>query len=509
MKHNNHQLRAGVYLSYINLFFSSLIPMLYTPVMLRMLGQSEYGLYSLSSSAISYLSLLSFGFGSTIIRYVAKYRALSDKESIDKTAGFFLVVFSLMAVIAMICGIAISCNVEPIFHRGLLPEELEKVRILILIMTFNTALSFPLSVFSSVIIGYEKYIYRKLVDMLSTVIAPIANLIALYLGFYSVGMAVASTIVQFLMLPLNIGYCICKLNVKPKFSIMPKQLVTEMLSFSVFIFLGTLTDMLFWSTDKVILGMLASSTAVAIYNIGGTFNTMVMNVSTSLSGVLTPKITVMTTEKKALAEFDALMVKVGRIQYIIVALIVSGFIVFGRKFIDLWAGTEYSDAYWVAILTLIPLCVPLIQSTGKSIVIAMNKHQFRAIVYLIIAIINVISTYLIVPYAGIIGAAACSGVSYIVGQGLIMNLFYYKAIGLNIPLFWKNIMAMSIIPAAMLVFGTFALQIVLIENWTMFFIGVVTYSCIYCFLMYRFILNDYERDIIRKPLLKIIGKTKT
>lgn len=505
MKQNDNQLRAGVYLSYVNLFLSSLIPMFYTPVMLRMLGQAEYGLYSLSSSAISYLSLLSFGFGSTIIRYVAKYRASGDKESIDKTVGFFLAVFSLMAAVAMICGVVISCNVEPIFHRGLLPTELEKVRILILIMTFNTALSFPLSVFSSVITGYEKYIYRKLVDMLSTVIAPIANLIALYLGFYSVGMAVASTVVQLLMLPLNIGYCICKLRVKPKFSVMPKQLVTEMLSFSVFIFLGTLTDMLFWSTDKVILGMLASSTAVAIYNVGGTFNNMVMNVSTSLSGVLTPRITVMATEKKDLAEFDALMIKVGRIQYIIVALIVSGFVVFGRAFIKLWAGTEYSDAYWVAILTLIPLCVPLIQSTGKSIVIALNKHQFRSIVYLIIAVVNVISTYLIVPYVGIVGAAACSGVSYIVGQGLIMNFFYYKVIGLNIPLFWENIMKMSIVPVIMLTLGLCMLRIISINNWTVFFLGVVAYSCIYGFLMYRFFLNDYERDILRNPLLKIIS----
>lgn len=505
MEKNNNQLRAGVYLSYINLFLSSLIPMLYTPVMLRMLGQAEYGLYSLSSSAISYLSLLSFGLGSTIIRYVAKYRASDDKESIDKTVGFFLVIFSLMAVVAIICGVVISSNVEPIFHRGLLPAELEKVRILILVMTFNTALSFPLSVFSSVITGYEKYIYRKLIDMLSTVIAPIANLIALYLGFYSVGMAVASTVVQFLMLPLNIGYCICRLKVKPKFSEMPKQLVTEMLSFSSFIFLGTLTDMLFWSTDKVILGMLASSTAVAIYNVGGTFNNMVMNVSTSLSGVLMPRITVMATENRDLAKFDALMIKVGRIQYIIVALIVSGFVVFGRAFIKLWAGAEYSDAYWVAILTLIPLCVPLIQSTGKSIVIALNKHQFRSIVYLIIAAVNVISTYLIVPYAGIVGAAACSGVSYIAGQCLIMNIFYYKVIGLNIPLFWENIMKMSIVPVIMLALGLCMLRIISINNWTVFFLGVVVYSCIYGFLMYRLFLNDYEKDILRKPLLKIIS----
>ena len=78
-----NQLRSGVIISYINLAISSLIPFIYTPIMLDMLGQSEYGLYSLAQSAVSYLSLLSFGFGSTIIRYRAKERAEGNKEDVE------------------------------------------------------------------------------------------------------------------------------------------------------------------------------------------------------------------------------------------------------------------------------------------------------------------------------------------------------------------------------------------------------------------------------------------
>ena len=63
-----NQLRVGTLLSYVNLAIGSIIPMIYTPIMLRILGQAEYGLYSLSNSIVGYLSLLNFGFGSTIIR---------------------------------------------------------------------------------------------------------------------------------------------------------------------------------------------------------------------------------------------------------------------------------------------------------------------------------------------------------------------------------------------------------------------------------------------------------
>lgn len=500
-----NQLRSGVILSYINLAISTIIPFIYTPLMLEMLGQAEYGLYSLSASAVSYLSLLSFGFGSTIIRYIAKYRAEGNHRAVETTYGFFLLLYSFLAVVVMLGGVVISRNVDSLFAEGLQAHELSKMRILVLIMAFNSALAFPISVFSSMITSHERYFYKKLIDMLSTVAAPIANLVALFMGYASVGMALASTVMQLLMLPLNALYCSRQLHLRPRFEKIPSALIKEMLGFSTFAFIGSIVDMLFWATDKVILGMLASTTAVAIYNVGGTFNNMVMSLSTSISGVLTPRITGMVVTNTPREEWTALFIKVGRLQFLVIALIVSGFAVFGQAFISLWAGDEYSDAFWIAVLTMFPLCIPLIQNTGLSIVTAQNKHQFRSIVYLIIAIANVISTYIVVPYMGVIGAALCSCVSYLLGQGLIMNLYYYKVTGLDIPLFWRTILKMSIVPGIMMVIGLLIGQKFVIYNWLSFFTGVVLYTGIYALLMYNFSLNDYEKDLFRTPIRKCVN----
>ena len=499
-----NQLRSGIILSYVNLGISMLIPFLYTPIMLDLLGQAEYGLYSLANSVVGYLSLLSFGFGSTVIRYIAKYRAEGKQQEVEKSYGFFLLLYGILAVAVMAGGLVIHHNVETVFDNGLLPEEIGKMKTLVLIMAFNVAMSFPLSVLTSVEIAHERYFFRRVMDIVSTVAAPIANLVALYLGYASVGMALATTVVRCLLAPISIVYCAKVLKVRPKFAKMPWRVIREMVGFSIFVFLGTLVDMLFWATDKVILGMLTSSVAVAIYNVGGTFNNIAMSVSTSISGVFTPRITSMVVTNQDKSELSALMIRIGRIQFLIVALIISGFAVFGQEFVVLWAGQEYRDAYWVAVLTLFPLCVPLIQNIAKSIVIAQNKHQFRSIVYLIIAIMNVISTYLIVPTMGIIGAALCSCVSYLLGQGLIMNIYYYKVTGLDIPLFWKNILKMAIIPDMMLIAGLLVNQIVVIDSWIIFFAGVVLFTVVYAVLMYRFAMNDYEKDIIRKPLHRII-----
>lgn len=506
MKKQINQLRSGVYLSYINLLLGSLIPMFYTPVMLDILGEAEHGLYSLANSVVGYLGLLSFGFGGTILRYLSKYRAENDEAAVQRTFGFFLILYSVLAALVMLSGWVIAENAALIFHRSLSVPEQEKLRTLLLILSFHTALSFPTSVITSVSLAYERYVFRRAMDIISTVAGPAVNLIALLMGYASVGMVVASTALQILMLIPNVFYCIRILGVKPTFERMPGSLMREMTGFSVYIFLGSIVDMLFWATDKVIIGMLVGTVSVSVYQIGSTFNNIVMQLSTSISGVLTPRITGMVVKDAPRAKLTELFVKVGRIQFLVVALIVTGFAVFGQSFVLLWAGDSYADAYWIAVLTLFPLCIPLIQNTGLSIVVAQNKHKFRSVVYLIIAVANVISTYCVVPYLGGIGAALCSCVSYLMGQGLIMNLYYYKVTGIDIPLFWKTILKMAGFPAGLMAAGLLLTNWISINNWITFFAGVVLYSIVYCLGMYYLSMNDYEKDIIREPLKRISAK---
>ena len=504
-----NQLRAGVVMTYLNIGLGSLIPIFYTPIMLRILGQSEYGLYSLANSVVGYLSLLTFGLGSTIIRYIAKYRAEDNIDAEEKVIGLFILMYSLLAVLVLIVGTFISENVETIFQRGLTEIEINKITILIRIMTFNTAISFPISVFSSIITAHERYIYRQMVNILSTVAVPCANIIILYMGLGSIGLSIVSTGLQFLMLPLNAVYCFKVLKIRPQFRNLPIALIKELVKFSIFVFIGSIVDMLFWATDKVILGMLTSTMVVAVYNIGVTFNTIMTIISTAFSSVLTPKITVMITKHVNPEQLTELFVRVGRLQYFIIALALSGFIVFGRDFISMWAGPEYKQAYYIAIITLIPLSIPLIQNTGLSIVIAQNKHQFRSIVYLIIAIVNVISTYYVVPYLGGIGAALCSAISYLIGQGIIMNIYYYKVTKINVCYFWKNILHISIIPGLMTIIGLSVSHFFKCNGWLDFLVMVTVYSFLYLFLEYRFSMNSYEKDIVRKPILKILDLIKS
>ena len=62
--------KMAVTLSYINTALSYFVMLLITPLIIRIIGKSEFGLYSLVNSIIGYLALLSLGFGSAYVRFI-------------------------------------------------------------------------------------------------------------------------------------------------------------------------------------------------------------------------------------------------------------------------------------------------------------------------------------------------------------------------------------------------------------------------------------------------------
>ena len=141
-----NQLKAGAALNYVSICLNMVVGFIYTPYMLRMLGQSEYGLYSLAASIIAYLTVLDLGFGNAIIRYTAKFRAEGKQREQEEMFGMFFVLYIGIGVVAMIAGSVLSLNVENLFARSMTETEVERTRIMLWLMTFNLAFTFPMSI---------------------------------------------------------------------------------------------------------------------------------------------------------------------------------------------------------------------------------------------------------------------------------------------------------------------------------------------------------------------------
>lgn len=516
MKKSVNQVRVGAVMSYINIALGSLVPMFYTPVMLKLLGQDEFGLNKLANTVTGYLSLISLGLGSAMVRYYTKYRAEGDKEGEENIFGLFRIIYGIISAASLVVGIVLTFVSAPIYQGSLQGSSLfgiskvVELQILVFLLTIQTAICFFSAPYTSVITSHERFVILQSINILSTVLAPALNLVILYIGFGNIGTTLWGLIFTIITQIIYVIYVRKSIGLKPKYNNVPKHMLKEIFAFSFWIFIMSIIDRLYNSTDTLIIGYIPklSTIGVAVYGIGATMSTMIGSFSTGLTGVLTPKINMLVFSGKDNKELTDTMIRIGRLQAYIVSLLVSGFAAFGIPFFNLWVGEGYSNAYVVALAMTIPACVPLVQNVALNIIIAQNRLKFRTIVFFSIAVANVIGTVLCVNQFGIIGAALVTGIAYTVGQGFVMNWYYRKKIGLEIPRFWKNVGPLFIMPSILCIITLFVQKFFAINSWMTLLISILVYTVIFFAFNWKVVMNNYEKDIFLNPIRKIARKFK-
>jgi O-antigen/teichoic acid export membrane protein len=276
----------------------------------------------------------------------------------------------------------------------------------------------------------------------------------------------------------------------------------EMTVFSSFIFINLLIDQINWNVDKFILGRFHGTVSVAVYGLAAQLNTYYLSIATAISSVFIPRVHRLVANSDNNSELIKLFTRIGRIQFIILSLISSGLIFFGRPFINMWAGKDYDGSYPIALLLIIPVTVPLIQNIGIEIQRAKNLHQFRSWVYFFIALGNLGLTIPLAKTYGGVGAAIGTAVSLIIGNGFLMNWYNHVKVGLDMKYFWWEIIKITpslIIPVLT---GVLLNRFLVSHSIPYFFLSVLIYTIVFVISIWMLGMNQYERDLLISPIKK-------
>lgn len=249
-----NQLKIGSLLSYVQMGLGAVVSLAFTPVMLRLLGRSEYGLYSTVTSAISMLSLLDLGFSSGYIRFYAQYREKGDRNGIARLNGFFLLLFSGLGLVALGCGLFLTGHAELVFSRGLTAEEYATARGLLRILSVNLSCMFPMRVFGNIISAKERFVFLRAVHLGRTVLSPLVMLPLLLMGYRSAAMVWVTLLFSLGTDLLFAWYVLRVLGEKFVFRGFERGAVRSLLLYTSFIAVNLIADQVNWNVDKVLLG---------------------------------------------------------------------------------------------------------------------------------------------------------------------------------------------------------------------------------------------------------------
>lgn len=497
------EIKAGAILSYVAIAVNNIVGLLYTPYMLRMLGQNEYGLYSLVASVVAYLTLLDLGFGNAIIRYTSQYRVEGKTEEQYEMFGMFFKLYCVIGIVAFIIGIILLLNIKGLFDNTMSNDDIYQTQIMMLLMLFNIAFTFPMSIWGAILSAYEKFIFQKALNIARVILNAIVMVFLLYLGYKAISMVVVLTVFNILTLCSNAWYCRKRLKIKIKFSKIKWQLLKEVFNYSIWIFIAGIVDRIYWSSGQFVIGIYHKPSEIALFGVAVQLQSFYSSFSFAISGVFFPKIVKMSVLNDNMAQLSNLFIRVGRLQFYVMSLIFTGFILFGKKFIELWAGEDYSSSFIISIILFSAILLSSIQSLGNHILQAKGDVKFRALSIFSVSIIAFILCFPAAHYFSGIGCAMVISLGIIIGHILILNWYYNKYIGINIKLFWINIGKISILPILLFLLCFMAIKFIDTDNIYIYGLSIIIYAVVYTVLCYFFIFNEQEKQLVKPILLKL------
>lgn len=492
--------KIGIGISYLNIVLHAIVGFLYVPLLLHYIGKSEYGIYQLIGSLIAYFSIMDFGLTAAVIRFYTRYKALNDRQGMENVLALSLYGYGAVSVLVLLIGGICYFALEGIFSYAMTAAEIIETKRLFLLLLVNVVITLAGMVFRAVINANERFLFLKGLETIQLVLQPILVVLVLQKYPSAFSVAMVQTGINVFLIISRVYYCFRTLHVTIRFHDWDKELIHDFKRLALSVFAVTLIDQVFFKTNQVILGIVSGTSAVAVYSISSLIYMNYMALSTAISGVYLPHITAMITKKSSMKEVSDLFIQIGRWQYYLLALVATGFIIFGKQFIAWWAGSGFEDAYWITLLIIIPFTIDLIQNIGLSVLQAMNKYDFRARVYFGVGIFNLcLAIPLAMRYGGI-GCAFATGLAMFLGNGLVMNWFYSTQIGLDIKRFWQQIGKITISVISCLIIGYAVNHIIDSQSMSVFFCKIVSYTVFFGIWIYFTGMTRSEKDRIKKNL---------
>ena len=492
-------IKKGAIISYIAIFLNIAITFLYTPWMIKMIGVSDYGLYSLIISFISYF-IMDFGLQQAIQRFIAKYRAQNDEDKIAKMVAITTKCYLAIDMVIFLVLLILYFFISNIF-TGLMPEEIEKLKGLYIIAGVFSVLNFMFKPMAGAMMAYEYFVEERALEMVNKVGLVLLVCVALYWGAGVYALVLINGAVSLFVSIAKFYVFQRKSKLKIQWGYYDKGEMRDIFSYSMWTFTVNMAQRLRVNIIPALLGVVSNSQEIAVFSLAMSIEGMIVTISSALNGLFLPKVSKMALSGKR-DDITTLMIRVGRLQLYVWGLIFSGFCIFGSMFINLWVGEIFSRSYYVILFIAIASLVAQTQVVAMDLVYAENKIRHTAIFSLGSAVIGFAIAIPLASLYGALGAAVGTGVGLCLYQ-FRLNIFYLKDLKLDIGRFFMNCHG-KIVP--LICFYSFAcfflVRLFPIDSWLKLGAGMTAYVLVFFILIYSILFNKEEKNHLKFLKLK-------
>lgn len=425
MLNSSKQIKFGAILSYLSIALNIVSGLIFTPWIIRSIGQDDYALNTLANSLMS-LFVVDFGLSAAVSKFVSQYHA-EGRE--DKVEQFLSVVFKLYLIIDLVIFAILTVvyfRIDHIYSKFSV-DELQRFKIVYLIAGSFSVVHFPFITLNGILNAYEKFVQLKLMDVIYRAMIVIFTIVALVANAGVIGVVAANSIAG--LITTAIKFVV--VNRHTRFGYLLKKgdrgMLKSIATFSLWATVSSLANRLIFAIMPTILGVLSTTEAIAVFGVASSLEQYSYTLTSAINGMFMPRISsIIAKNDSPEKELLALMIKVGKFQLMLNGLVVVGLALVGKEFIVLWTGAEYTRAYYGVILLILPGIFFYPLQVANTLMVVKNKIHYQSIVALIVGVCNVMIALFLVPRYGELGACISICVAYMMRSVLYIWLHKYK-----------------------------------------------------------------------------------
>lgn len=489
------RLVRNLFSNYAGMVLGLLISFFLAPFVVRKLGNNYYGVWTIIMDLTGYLGLLEMGVRQSMIRYVAKYQAENDTESMNRITGSALTIYGFTSLACVVISLVLAALFPHMFKVS--AEMVSVARWVVVITGLNIAQGLAFSVYYGVILGLQRYDVVFRVNTLGSVVKA-----GLTVALLSNGQGIVALGLMHLAVGLasNLyGVYFCARNV-PGLVVRPgrygsvwyRKIFTYGFK-TVVMFVG---QKIVHYSDSVVIGIMMGPAHVTYFVIGASLTEYMRMLVNQMTQTFTP-LTSELQARRAPEKIEAVLMHGTKLSLVIALPIAVVFLTMGRRFISLWMGKEYGPLSGDVLMVMtITHLFAVAQYTTQDILQGLNKHHLSAIFRSVEAVANLALSIVLIRHWGIVGVAVGTAIPH-----LAVALFAYpyvisRIVNVNLKRYVARSYFMPIAAAAPFFFCCLAVDARFpATNLAGFFARVLVLMPLYLLSVWYLALNRDERSL--------------
>lgn len=487
------QLVIGSILSYALIILDLAIALFLPKWINNVIGQSNYGVYTLSTSLTS-MVLIDFGLGAAATSFLSKIRASNNKNQELNLLGIIYKLYFFIDILISIVYFILFFIIDKIYV-GLTTEQIRLLKTIFPIIAVYNLLAFPFLPLEGSYISHEQFIIYKGLNFLQKILYTIIVSIFLVLKFDAVFISIASVISGTIILVLKIVFARIFCNFRPNFKYKNKVLTKQVLGFSVWISIAIVASKLISSLMPTILGIVSDANNIAVYGYAYALECNAFAFSTVVSTMVIPNVARLVKQNGDNRDsINQLAIKVGRIQMAIIVLFLIGFVTFGKEFLLIIMDRTYLDAYYCFLLLFLPNLISAAFSVCEKTAHILNNVKYISIIQLAAALLSLGFSFLLGRYFGAIGVSISYCAIETIGIILIIILVYGYKQKMKIYTIFMRTFIPYLIPSLVSAFMFVLIKKYYpIDSLVKLVLFIFLFALVYLFFAYCFSLNFLEK----------------